>query len=390
MIRIMEKRAWRGFGDFGLAVFWRFYEERGLQTAGSLTYTTLLSLVPLFTVALAVSTAFPVFDDTVGALQEFVLENFLPDARGIDTIADQITAFTQNAGRLTAIGLGFFFVTAVMLMMTIDVSLNRLFRVQRSRPLVQQVLIYWAVLTLGPVLIGGSLSMTSFAVGSSLGWLQLGFAADVVLGVLPFIFTCAALTLLYGIVPYRAVKLRDALIGGVVAGIAFELAKRGFAIYLARFPTYTLIYGAFATIPIFLVWLYLSWVVVLAGATLTAMLPAYRLAEGGPLPGRDFMDALIVLSVLARMQEKGGPMRLAQISNQVRVVPHRCEAVLERAGRLGWTARTDKDGWVLARDADDLRVADLYRAFAFDAEAWGITDVDLSLTLRQFASKEKK
>lgn len=390
MIRIMEKGAWRGFGDFGLAVFWRFYEERGLQTAGSLTYTTLLSLVPLFTVALAVSTAFPVFDDTVGALQEFVLENFLPDARGIDTIADQITAFTQNAGRLTAIGLGFFFVTAVMLMMTIDVSLNRLFRVQRSRPLVQQVLIYWAVLTLGPVLIGGSLSMTSFAVGASLGWLQLGFAADVVLGVLPFIFTCAALTLLYGIVPYRAVKLRDALIGGVVAGIAFELAKRGFAIYLARFPTYTLIYGAFATIPIFLVWLYLSWVVVLAGATLTAMLPAYRLAEGGPLPGRDFMDALIVLSVLARTQEKGGPMRLAQISNQVRVVPHRCEAVLERAGRLGWTARTDKDGWVLARDADDLRVADLYRAFAFDGEAWGITDVDLSLTLRQFASKEKK
>lgn len=390
MIRIMEKGAWRGFGDFGLAVFWRFYEERGLQTAGSLTYTTLLSLVPLFTVALAVSTAFPVFDDTVGALQEFVLENFLPDARGIDTIADQITAFTQNAGRLTAIGLGFFFVTAVMLMMTIDVSLNRLFRVQRSRPLVQQVLIYWAVLTLGPVLIGGSLSMTSFAVGASLGWLQLGFAADVVLGVLPFIFTCAALTLLYGIVPYRAVKPRDALIGGVVAGIAFELAKRGFAIYLARFPTYTLIYGAFATIPIFLVWLYLSWVVVLAGATLTAMLPAYRLAEGRPLPGRDFMDALIVLSVLARTQEKGGPMRLAQISNQVRVVPHRCEAVLERAGRLGWTARTDKDGWVLARDADDLRVADLYRAFAFDAEAWGITDVDLSLTLRQFASKEKK
>ena len=390
MIRIMEKSAWRGFGDFGLAVFRRFYEERGLQTAGSLTYTTLLSLVPLFTVALAVSTAFPVFDDTVGALQEFVLENFLPDARGIDTIAEQITAFTQNAGRLTAIGLGFFFVTAVMLMMTIDVSLNRLFRVQRSRPLVQQVLMYWAVLTLGPVLIGGSLSMSSFAVGASLGWLQLGFAADVVLRVLPFVFTCAALTLLYGIVPYRAVKPRDALIGGVVAGIAFELAKRGFAIYLARFPTYTLIYGAFATIPIFLVWLYLSWVVVLAGATLTAMLPAYRLAEGGPLPGRDFMDALIVLSVLARMQEKGGPMRLAQISNQVRVVPHRCEAVLERAGRLGWTARTDKDGWVLARDADDLRVADLYRAFAFDAEAWGITDVDLSLTLRQFASKEKK
>ena len=386
----MEIGAWRGFADFGLAVFWRFYEERGLQTAGSLTYTTLLSLVPLFTVALAVSTAFPVFDETTGALQEFVLENFLPDARGIDTIADQISAFTQNAGRLTAIGLAFFFVTAVMLMMTIDVALNRLFRVQRARPLAQQVLLYWAVLTLGPVLIGGSLSMTSFAVGASLGWLKLGSVADLVLGVLPFVFTCAALTLLYGMVPYRAVRPRDALIGGVVAGIAFELAKRGFAIYLARFPTYTLIYGAFATIPIFLLWLYMSWVVVLAGATLTAMAPGYRLAEGRPIPGRDFMDALAVLSVLARAQEKGGLIRLAQISNQVRVVPHRCEAALERAARLGWTVRSAKDSWVLARDADDLRVADIYRAFAFDAETWGITEAELKRTLRDFANKEKK
>ena len=385
----MEKNAWRGIADFCLAVFWRFYEERALQTAGSLTYTTLLSLVPLLTVALAVSTAFPVFDDTIGQLQLFLLENFLPDA-GIDTIVDQITSFTQNAGRLTAIGLLFFFVTSVMLMMTIDVSLNRLFRVQRQRPTLQQVLMYWAVITLGPVLIGVSLSMTSFAVGASLGWLKLGHVADWVLGVLPFVFTCAALTLLYGVVPYRAVKPRDALLGGILAGIAFEVAKRAFAIYLARFPTYTLIYGAFATIPIFLVWLYVSWVVVLAGATLTAMLPAYRLAEGKPIAGRDFMDAMAVLSVLARAQNRGGPVRLAQISNQVRIVPHRCEAALERAVRLGWSARTDKDSWVLARDADELRVAEVYRVYAFDAEAWGIDKADLAATLREFATKEKK
>jgi len=386
----MENKAWRGYAEFCLAVARRFYEERGLQTAGSLTYTTLLSLVPLFTVALAVATAFPVFDETMGALQLFVLENFLPDARGVDTIAEQITSFTQNAGRLTAIGLIVFFVTAVMLMMTIDISLNRLFRVQRQRPLLQQVLMYWAVLTLGPVLIGLSLSMTSFAVGASFGYLKLGHVADAVLRVLPFVFTCAALTLLYAVVPNRRVEARDALIGGILAGIAFEIAKRGFAIYLARFPTYTLIYGAFATIPIFLVWLYLSWVVVLAGATLTAMLPAYRYAEGKPIPGRDFMDALAVISVLVRAQNKGGPVRLAQISNQVRLMPHRCEAALERAARLGWTARTERDAWVLARDADTLRVADLYRAYAFDAETWGLAETDLGLTLREFASKEKK
>src|SRR5919106_368299 len=386
----MENNAWRGFADFCRAVFWRFYEERGLQTAGSLTYTTLLSLVPLFTVALAVSTAFPVFDETIGALQLFVLENFLPDAQGIDTIAEQITMFTQNAGRLTAIGLGFFIVTAVMLMMTIDTSLNRLFRVQRQRPLLQQVLMYWAVLTLGPVLIGGSLSMTSFAVGASFGWLKLGAVADVVLGVLPFVVTCLALTLLYAVVPYRAVKPRDALVGGVLAGIAFEIAKRGFAIYLARFPTYTLIYGAFATIPIFLLWLYMSWAVVLAGGTLTAMLPAYRFAEGKPIPGRDFMDALAVLSVLARAQDKGGAVRLAQIGNQVRLMPHRCEAALERAARLGWAVRTVRDSWVLARDADSISVADVYRAFAFDAETCGFEQGDLKRTLREHAAKEKE
>ena len=386
----MEKNTWRGAADFCVAVFWRFYEERALQTAGSLTYTTLLSLVPLFTVVLAVATAFPMFDETMSALQLFVMENFLPDARGIDTIADQISSFTQNAGRLTAIGMGVFVVTAVMLMTTIDISLNRLFRVQRPRPMLQQVLMYWAVLTLGPVLIGGSLSMTSFAVGASFGWLHLSGVADVILGVLPFVFTCAALTLLYAVVPNRHVPARDALIGGVLAGVAFELAKRGFAIYLTKFPTYTLIYGAFATIPIFLVWLYMSWVIVLAGATVTAMLPAYRFAEGKPIPGRDFMDALMVLAVLARAQDEGKAVRLRQISSRVRIVPHRCEVALERAARLGWTARTDRDGWVLARDADTLTVGEVFRAFAFDFETWGVAEPDFKLSLRKFATKDQK
>jgi membrane protein len=386
----MEKSAWRGFADFILAVFWRFYEERGLQTAGSLTYTTLLSLVPLITVALAVASAFPVFDDAITALQLFLMENVLPDAAGLEAITDQISTFSTNAGRLTAIGLAFFFVTAVMLMTTIDTALNRLFRVQRARPMVQQVLMYWAVITLGPILIGGSLSMTSFAVGASFGWLQLGFVADAVLAVLPFVFTCIALTLLYQVVPYRHVPARDAIIGGVLAGVAFELAKRGFAIYVGRFPTYSLIYGAFATIPIFLVWLYMSWVVVLAGAALTAMLPAYRYSDGRPIPGREFVDALRVLSMLARAQKHGGPVRLREMSRQLRLLPHRSEAVLERAQRLGWTARTEKDGWVLARDADLLPVTEIYRAFAFDADAWQITEQDLKLTLTEYAIQEKK
>jgi membrane protein len=386
----MDKDAWRATGQFVVDVVRRFYEERALQAAGSLSYTTLLSLVPLFTVALAISTAFPVFDESIAVLQQFVLENFLPDARGIETIAEQVQSFTENAGRLTAIGIAFFVVTAVMLMLTIDEALNRIFRVQRRRPLLQQVLIYWAVITLGPVLIGTSLSMTSFAVGASLGMLNLDLLADAVLRVLPFIFTCAALTLLYAVVPYRYVEIRHALVSGILAGIFFEVAKRAFAEYLTRFPTYTLIYGAFATIPIFLVWLYLSWVVVLAGATLTAVLPAYRLAEGRRVPGRELTEALAVLGALARAQAEGRVVPLRRLSKQVRVVPHRCEMVLERARDLGWTARTERDGWLLTRDADGVTLEEVYRAFVFDPESLGVGSVDLGLSLRQYANKERR
>ena len=386
----MEPSPWRATGQFAVDVVRRFYEERALQAAGSLSYTTLLSLVPLFTVALAISTAFPVFDETIAVLQNFIFENFLPDARGIETIRQQVQSFTANAGRLTAIGIGFFVVTSVMLMLTIDEALNRIFRVQRRRPLLQQVLIYWAVITLGPVLIGGSLSMTSFAIGASFGWLNLDIVADAVLRVLPFIFTCAALTLLYAVVPYRYVEPRHALVSGIVAGALFELAKRGFALYLTKFPTYTLVYGAFATIPIFLVWLYLSWAVVLAGATLTAMLPSYRLAEGRRVPGRELAEALSVLGVLAHAQSQGRVMSLRRLSKQVRVVPHRCELVLERARDLGWTARTERDGWLLTRDADDMTLQEVYRAFVLDPQSAGVGEVDLGLSLRQYAEKERK
>jgi membrane protein len=386
----MEKDAWRATGEFLRDVVRRFYEERALQAAGSLSYTTLLSLVPLFTVALAISTAFPVFDETIAVLQKFVFENFLPDARGIETIAEQVQSFTANAGRLTAIGIGFFVVTAVMLMLTIDEALNRIFRVQRRRPLLQQVLIYWAVITLGPVLIGGSLSMSSFAIGASLGWLNLDLLADAVLRILPFIFTCAALTLLYAVVPYRYVEFRHALVSGLLAGVLFELAKRGFAVYLTKFPTYTLVYGAFATIPIFLAWLYLSWAVVLAGATLTAMLPAYRLAEGRRVPGQELAEALAVFGALARAQSDGRVVPLRRLSKQVRVVPHRCEAVLERARDLGWTARTERDGWLLTRDADAMKLEEIYRAYVLDAGSTGLGEVDLGLSLREYSQKDRK
>ena len=256
---------------FALAVPRRLFEERLTQAAGSLTYTTLLALVPLLTIALSLATAFPVFDRAIGLVQDYVVENFLPDA-GLDVFTDQLSDFAAAAGRLTAIGVGGLTVTAVMMMLTIDDTLNRIFRVERKRPLVQRVLMYWAVLTLGPLLIGAGLSMTTALVVHSFGMLDLDNVAESVLRMLPFVLTWIALASLYVVVPNRPVRVRDALFGGFLAGAVFEVAKRGFAIYVSHFPTYRLIYGTFATVLIFLVWLYVSWLIVLAGATFTAML----------------------------------------------------------------------------------------------------------------------
>jgi membrane protein len=389
MIRGLNRQSLRPAWEFAVALVARFRQERATQTAGSLTYTTLLSLVPLFTVALAISTAFPVFDEWITSLQLFIFENVLPDTPAVDAVIEQINSFSQNAARLTAIGLVGFVVTSVMLMLTIDNALNRIFRVQRRRSIVQNVFVYWGVITLGPLLIGASLSSTYFALRQSLGALELEGVGDYLLGVIPFVLTSGALMLLYGIVPARRVEWRHALLGGLLAGLAFEIAKRGFAVYLSRVPTYTLIYGAFATIPIFLIWLYLSWLVVLTGAILTAMLPALRSKpERHRVPGEELAEALGVLSALARAHHGGRVVPLNVLSRELRLLPDRCEEILERAAARGWVARTEREGWVLSHDAAGIRIADVYRAFVFDADAVGVPEADLGLSLRDYLQRE--
>ena len=388
----MEKNTWRRVWEFCVAVAHRFFEDRSTQTAGSLTYTSLLSIVPLLTVALALSTAFPVFDTVVGALQDYVLENVLPEAEGLSAIAEQINSFTERAGRLTAIGIAGLALTSVLLMMTIDDSLNRIFRVRRRRPLGLRLLTYWAVITLGPLLIGGSLSISSYLVGVALGYLELPRIAQYPLGVLPFVLTCVALALLYIFVPHRHVEWRHGVVGALFAGIAFELAKRGFGFYIANFPTYAFIYGTFATILIFLVWLYVSWVVVLIGATLTAMLPGWRniRAEVNRAPGRELAEALDVLGLLSQAQREGRVMPVARIARETGMLPYRAEMILERAAALGWAAKSEKETWLLTRDADSIKVDDVYRAFVYDRESGGVTDADLELSLRDYSTEAKK
>jgi len=350
------------------AAWARFQEERCMQLSGSLTYTTLLALVPLITVALAIATTFPGFREWTGQLDVWLTKNLLPPQIA-GAITRYVGEFTAAAARLTALGIGFLAVTSVLLMLTIDRGLSQIFRITRPRPLAQRLLMYWAVLTLGPVLMGASISMTSMLVSASLGVArELPLVHFLLLRLAPFVLTTAAITLVYLAVPNRKVMFGHALVGGMVAGVAFEAMQRGFAVYITHFPTYAVVYGAFAAVPIFLVWMYLSWTVVLFGAAVTAVLPGYQGEERRGQPaGRQFYEALEVLGSLAQAQRGGRTLSLSKLVQEVGLAPDQVERLLERMERAGWIARGSGDRWVLSRGADRLLVADVYRTFVMDA-----------------------
>ncbi|MGH8706631.1 MAG: YihY family inner membrane protein [Burkholderiales bacterium] len=268
----MRRTEFRSPLAFITAMARRFGDVRTLQTAGALSFTTLLALVPLLTIALWAFSGIPAFAEVLAAFERFLAAHLLPEGALGAPVTDRITEFSGNAARLGTLGLAFLLAVAILLLLTVEETLNRIFAVTRRRSLLRRLLVYAVLLALGPVLIGASLTMTTYVAGASIGLLDLGEAARTALGVLPFAFTCVALTLLYFLGPNRRVEPGHALLGGLFAAALFELAKRGFASFVAKFPTYTLIYGAFAALPMFLLWLYLSWLVVLVGATLTAQL----------------------------------------------------------------------------------------------------------------------
>lgn len=363
-------RNFRDSVSFLRAAIRRIEEDRCLQVAGSLTYTTLLALVPLVTVALALVTAFPVFGKFTEGVDDWLADNVLPE-QVANAITGYLAQFAEKAARLTAVGIAFLAVTALMMMLTIDRALNQIFRVGHSRPIAQRLLTYWAVLTLGPVLLGLSVSMTSWLVSASMGFARgLPLVGQALLLVVPVLLTALAFTLLYLWVPNRRVRVRDAVVGGLFAAVLFELMKRGFALYIARFPTYTAVYGAFAAVPIFLVWLYLSWVVVLLGAAATALIPGYhRDDRRGGAAGQQFYDALSLLGLLVRAQREGAVRPLARLAHELRLAPEQCERLLDRMAARGWVAQAAGEGWLLARDAHMLAVADVYRLFLLDERA---------------------
>jgi membrane protein len=353
---------------FLLLVLRRFTEDRCVQFAASLTYTTLLALVPIVTIALAVLSAFPVFADLMTQLKVFILSNFVPVSAG-KIISVYMQQFSQKAAHLTALGIGLLGVTAFVLMLTIDHAFEVIWRVRRKRPLLRRFLIYWAALTLGPLLIGASLSLTSYLVSFSLGLTKgMPVVGMATLKIVPVVLTIFTFALLYRIVPSRPVLPFHALIGGVAAGIAFELMKKVFALYVTHFPTYTLVYGAFASVPLFLIWIYLSWLVVLSGAVITAALPYWNTAirRGGVAAGREFFAALAVLKAVYLAHLAGKPLSLDHLLRESDVGLEDAEDILDRLNEVNWVGSVEGGGWALIRSAEQIRLADVYRLFVFD------------------------
>ena len=322
----------------------RFREDHLGLTASSLTFTTILALVPFFTVALAVFTAFPIFGKLQDALQGWLVSSLVPDSISRQVLG-YLTQFASKASRLGAAGFSILLATALALILTIDRTLNDIWRVQRLRPLGQRVLIYWAAITLGPLLMGASLALTSYVMSASGGLVKrLPDGVQLLFDSIQFVVLAGGMAALYHYVPNTPVKWRHAWTGGLFVAVCIELAKKVLAVYLGKVPTYSVVYGAFATLPILLVWIYVAWVIVLLGAVVTAYLPSLLagVARRGTVAGWTFQLAVEVLQQLHRVRHqplKG--LRPSQLAQLLRVDGLQLAPVLEALTALDWVGQVN-------------------------------------------------
>lgn len=345
----------------------QFYRQRGLQIASSLAYVSLLSMVPLLTVIFGFLGSLPVFDNMAEAVQAFIYNNFVP-AFG-DTVQLYLSRFSRQASQLTVTGIALLVVIALMLMATIDNALNIIWHIRKRRNPMVRFLIYWAMLTLGPLLVGFGLVATSYLL--SLPVVNevdafFGFKKEL-LSWLPLFSTAIAFTLLYVLIPNCFVSRKHAMVGGAFSAVLFECAKYEFGIYVKSVTVYKTIYGAIAVIPMFLIWIYLSWVIVLLGAHITFCLSAFRLeAERSDMkdPAWTFIDVYRIIAVLWSAQKQGRAVLVSSLRQAgIKIPQYQLSEIMEILHRANWVSRKSGGSWLLCRDLTDVTLMDLYRLF---------------------------
>ncbi|MFA9217397.1 MAG: YihY family inner membrane protein [Sphingomonadaceae bacterium] len=385
----MRSLSWQEVRDLTLFARRRLREESLPQVAGSLTFTTVFALVPLLTIALAIFTTFPMFNTLRSALEAYFVQSVMPKAIS-STILNYLTQFASKATRLSAVGAVALLVTSAALIGMIEKVFNRIWRVREARSWTRRILVYWAIITLGPLLLGVSLTLSSqvfMATSDLVG--DVPVVGALIYTVLSLSLTTAGYTFLYATVPNRDVDWYDAAWGGLVAGLAFEVAKRAFALFITHFPTYSKIYGALAALPLFLLWVYVSWVITLIGALLVAALPVVKYERWWheAVPGGEFVDAMAILKVLHVASAHGDTALVSarQIRAQTRLGFDELDMLLEKMQCAGWAGRVKVDAptrvqfgkrvtegadqWVLLANVQKLTLADVYRLFVFGGMA---------------------
>ncbi len=339
----------------------RYRQDRCNSHAANLTFTTLFAVIPMLTVTYAVLAVAPELKGAGEALQDFLLRNFVPDAG--DTVREYLASFAQQARKLTTLGLTFLFVTSILLMFNVERAFNDIWRVSEPRKGVSSFLLYWAVLSLGPLLMGIGFVLSSYLatmpfIGETAD--ELG-GSSALLERLPLLLSVVAFTLLYLVVPNTKVPFNHGLLGGLLVAICFEAFKLGFAGFIRGFPTYQVIYGAFAAVPLFLIWVYLSWVIILMGAVLVRSISAYR-RFSVTVPYPHLIGVLGVIELFWRRQQQG---RGATEEELLAEVPSLNQDAWDIYGSFllekSIIRNTAEDDFVLARDLNVVSLWELVR-----------------------------
>jgi membrane protein len=349
----------------------RFLADGCFAASGALSYTTLVSLVPLAVIAFGSLSAFPIFEQVHDQLVALVFRNLVPSIG--EQAAWWFRTFADSAAKTTAIGVAGIAATGVLLLVTVEDQLNLIWRVTSPRPWVQRILAYWTLITLGPLLIGISLSLSTYF---EIAARQVGFGEEAVAWIasswlhgvaraVPALLEFIALTLLYCLIPNCAVRWRDGALGAAIATLAIEFLKVGFCIYIGAASFYQTVYGALAIIPIFLLWMYISWMAVLLGAVVAAALPNWRIDERvGTIPsgGVRLGFSLALIAALARAQRRGEAKSTPELAAELGVATTVIDEHLKPLADAGFAAHTQGGRWVLSWSPETATLHDLYEA----------------------------
>lgn len=374
---LMRSGRWSSIIDFTKYVVERFFADRCTSVAASLSFTSMISAVPLFTIAFALFAAFPIFEDMREQLLGYVFDNFIPSAGNV--VREQLDTFSANASQTSAIGAIVLIVTTILTLTTIERAYNLIWRIEEERPLFQRLILYWTFMTMGPILMGASLSVSSYVFAMRTYFLDADAAAagfGFISFFIPFMLASLVFILGYKIIPNREIQWRHAIIGGLVAGALFDTLKNAFGWYVSNFPSYQAVYGAMAVLPLFMIWLNLVWTAVLIGAEITAALPEWaairRKGANKELPAAQQM--VLFLRVLKQFQSsatQGSFVRDRDVQEAAGDLVAGVQHTLSDLRRLNYVAPDGEGTWRLCRDLDEVPLHQL-----IDDLGYGVPEIE--------------